>query len=173
MQASSDNKKTLLEIGSGTTEINYCLDNPSFNILHFDISKQAKHLEINGDCQTLPFQDNSFEVVYCGHVLEHLTNPFKALKEFNRVSKRLIVLKVPNSVIHHYWIEYEGHLFSWEYQSFYNILKKVFRDVQVSTNIHFRFSKNKIKNVFVLIFNYMLKLFIGDNEITAICFKRD
>lgn len=36
---------------------------------------------------TLPFGDSTFDFVYCSHVLEHLDDPLKILKEIERVGK--------------------------------------------------------------------------------------
>ena len=40
---------------------------------------------INMDAQSLTFPDNSFDFVYCYHVLEHVQNPNTALAEISRV----------------------------------------------------------------------------------------
>ncbi len=50
---------------------------------------------ILGDAQHLPFKNGSFIIVKCSDVLEHLPNPFLAMKECVRVSKSLVVLRVP------------------------------------------------------------------------------
>jgi 2-polyprenyl-3-methyl-5-hydroxy-6-metoxy-1,4-benzoquinol methylase len=44
----------------------------------------------------LPYKDNSFDIVLCTEVLEHLEEPIKALKEISRVSKKYLILSVPN-----------------------------------------------------------------------------
>ena len=44
----------------------------------------------------LPYKDNSFDLVLCTEVLEHLESPEKALKELVRVSKKYLVISVPN-----------------------------------------------------------------------------
>lgn len=49
-----------------------------------------------GTIYTLPYKDNSFDVVVCTEVLEHLEEPEKALQELIRVSKKHILLTVPN-----------------------------------------------------------------------------
>lgn len=49
-----------------------------------------------GDIYKLPYKDNSFDLVVCTEVLEHLDNPRKAYKELIRVSKKYILLSVPN-----------------------------------------------------------------------------
>ncbi|MBI5122794.1 class I SAM-dependent methyltransferase [Candidatus Roizmanbacteria bacterium] len=49
-----------------------------------------------GDIYKLPYIDNSFDLVLCTEVLEHLEDPGKALKELKRVAKKYVVLTVPN-----------------------------------------------------------------------------
>ena len=49
-----------------------------------------------GDIYQLPYRNNSFDLVICTEVLEHLEDPRKALKELIRVSNRFILLSVPN-----------------------------------------------------------------------------
>lgn len=48
------------------------------------------------DIYTLPYQDNSFDMVLCNEVLEHLERPHDALKELIRVSSKYLLLSVPN-----------------------------------------------------------------------------
>jgi len=45
---------------------------------------------------SLPFKNNSFDLVVCSEVLEHLSDPALALKEIVRVSKRFCLLSVPD-----------------------------------------------------------------------------
>jgi len=40
---------------------------------------------VKGDVHNMPFDDNSFGVVYCRYILEHVTNPLKVLNEVRRV----------------------------------------------------------------------------------------
>ena len=49
-----------------------------------------------GSIYSLPYKNNSFDLVLCNEVLEHLENPQKALLEITRVSKKYIILSVPN-----------------------------------------------------------------------------
>lgn len=48
------------------------------------------------DANHLPFKDNSFDMVLCSEVLEHLNSPLKAIKELSRASKKAIVLTFPD-----------------------------------------------------------------------------
>lgn len=49
-----------------------------------------------GDIYKLPYKDNSFDVVICSEVLEHLEDPSAALEELKRVTKKYLFLSVPN-----------------------------------------------------------------------------
>jgi ubiquinone/menaquinone biosynthesis C-methylase UbiE len=40
-----------------------------------------------GDATQLPFREKTFDWVICTEVLEHLKNPYSAVKEFRRVLK--------------------------------------------------------------------------------------
>ena len=43
--------------------------------------------EVKMDIHQIPFPDNSFDVVFCNHVLEHVSDDLKACAEINRVLK--------------------------------------------------------------------------------------
>jgi 2-polyprenyl-3-methyl-5-hydroxy-6-metoxy-1,4-benzoquinol methylase len=51
---------------------------------------------VQGSIYELPYKDNSFDLVLCTEVLEHLDKPQDALKELVRVSKKYLVISVPN-----------------------------------------------------------------------------
>ena len=43
--------------------------------------------DVKADILNLPFNDNSFDVVFCNHVLEHISDETKAMQELYRVLK--------------------------------------------------------------------------------------
>lgn len=49
------------------------------------------------DIQSMPFAENSFDVVLCNHVLEHVNDDLVALREISRVLKPggFAILQVP------------------------------------------------------------------------------
>lgn len=49
-----------------------------------------------GDIYNIKEKNNSFDLVMATEVLEHLDNPQKALRELVRVSKKYVMLSVPN-----------------------------------------------------------------------------
>lgn len=55
---------------------------------------------VKADGQYLPFQDGTFDYVYCGSVMEHVPNPYLLLKELIRVSNDRVTLIVPHRFSH-------------------------------------------------------------------------
>jgi 2-polyprenyl-3-methyl-5-hydroxy-6-metoxy-1,4-benzoquinol methylase len=47
----------------------------------------------------LPYKTNTFDVIMCTEVLEHLEKPQEAVKELFRVSKKYVLVSVPNEPI--------------------------------------------------------------------------
>lgn len=43
--------------------------------------------DVKADICNLPFQDNSFDIILCNHVLEHIPNDTKAMEELYRILK--------------------------------------------------------------------------------------
>lgn len=64
--------------------------NPQLNIKH-------------GDVYSLPYKENSFDLVICTEVLEHLERPKNGLLELIRVAKKHLLLTVPNEP----WFTYQ------------------------------------------------------------------
>jgi len=91
----------ILDIGCGPAEIDSCLglQYPAIQITGIDISteriKQATHnIEripniriINADAVQLPFEDNSFDLIFCRFLLEYLPDKIAAIKEMKRVCR--------------------------------------------------------------------------------------
>ncbi len=96
----------LLEIGVGMGHLVGQLEN-TFETYGMDINhwavKQSKsvvqktQLE-TASAQELPFSDNSFNVVIIKHIVEHLPDPQKAIREIGRVTEPggVLILATPN-----------------------------------------------------------------------------
>jgi ubiquinone/menaquinone biosynthesis C-methylase UbiE len=68
------------------------------NYITFDLNSPLA--DIKGDICAMPFEDNFFDFILCNHVLEHIVDDTKAMKELYRVLKRkgTAILQVPINV---------------------------------------------------------------------------
>lgn len=88
-------------------ETNFFTSTEKLKVLHIapeqcflDIFKKQKNLvyttsdlespiaDVKADICDLPFKDNEFDVVFCNHVLEHISDDTKAMQELFRVLKK-------------------------------------------------------------------------------------
>ncbi len=58
---------------------------PNLDYITADIESPLAKVKM--DVHDIPFPDNSFDVVFCNHVLEHVKDDLRACSEFNRVLK--------------------------------------------------------------------------------------
>jgi len=66
-----------------------------FGCLNIDVLNSPS-VDVVCDVHHLPFKNGAFRDVYCFHVLEHIENPAKALRELLRVARRMVELEVPH-----------------------------------------------------------------------------
>ena len=67
---------------------------------HWDYTTTDLHsplADVKADICALPFEDNSYDLILCNHVLEHIPNDLKAMEELYRVLKPggTAILQVP------------------------------------------------------------------------------
>lgn len=88
----------VLEIGHGTGIFQSVSKSLGLDVCSLDIDVELKPTYV-GSVLELPFPDNSFDVVCCFQVLEHL--PYvcfsEALKEIARVSKKNVIISLPDA----------------------------------------------------------------------------
>jgi 2-polyprenyl-3-methyl-5-hydroxy-6-metoxy-1,4-benzoquinol methylase len=113
-----------------------------FRIFGMDLSFPAVQLAkkihnqsmyVQGSVLDIPFKDESFPIVVCLEVLEHLENPEQGLRELLRVSGSFILLSVPNEPYFQIvnflrgknlsrWGNDIGHLEHWSSNGFINFI---------------------------------------------------
>jgi len=104
--------KDLLDLGCGFGGYSKAFLDASANVIGLDLSPintQDKIPMVSGDALILPFNDNSFDIVICASLIEHIPEPFLLLKEIYRVLKSggLLYLSFPP-----FYSPVGGHQFS-------------------------------------------------------------
>jgi SAM-dependent methyltransferase len=71
------------------------------NLEYITSDLESPIADVKADICDLPFKDNSFDVVFCNHVLEHITDDKKAMQELFRVMKRggFGVFQIPQDLL--------------------------------------------------------------------------
>lgn len=91
--------ETLLDLGCRDGYFSLLLEKRGFKVTSVDIEcRYEKCQRVDAD-KPLPFSDQSFDVIWCSEVIEHLVDPAFTIKEFRRVLKSggRAVLTTPNS----------------------------------------------------------------------------
>jgi ubiquinone/menaquinone biosynthesis C-methylase UbiE len=94
----SHNPTSILEIGIGNGFVSRYLRQRGFNVVTLDIDKRLNP-DVAGSALNIPFSDETFEVVTCYELLEHLPygNFEKAISEVFRVSNSYVLLSLPDA----------------------------------------------------------------------------
>lgn len=93
----------ILDVGCGNGYLLQRLADVTDAELHgLDYNKPSLPQELQGRVQLhegsinhLPFEDRTFDVVVCSHVLEHLPDPWRAVSELTRVASKQLQVVVP------------------------------------------------------------------------------
>lgn len=58
------------------------------NLTYITTDLYSPLADVKADLCALPFEDNSFDVIFCNHVLEHIPDDAQAMRELYRVMKK-------------------------------------------------------------------------------------
>ncbi len=97
----SDKRQSVLDIGARDGFFSKLLTKYFHEITALDLEKpdifHDKVLCVQGDISRLEFEDNSFDLVFCAEVLEHIPSHLleKACSELTRVASKWVLIGVP------------------------------------------------------------------------------
>ncbi len=101
--------ETVIDVGCGDGYVLHCIEKKYKNkkVYGLDLSEGrikttkrnvvCSHL-IRSEIHHLPFPDNSFDVVICSELLEHIPEYQKTIEELVRISKKRVIITVPNEL---------------------------------------------------------------------------
>jgi len=142
--------KLVLEPGTGSGRMIFALakdfpdskfialDNSDYSLKLCQAGKKVHKLKnvkfMKGNVFSMPFPDNHFDVVFNRGVIEHFTNYEDIIKEMARVSRKKVIVIVPNglNIIQKAWYYLSTEVFNnypygFEYLFNYKQLTKAFR----------------------------------------------
>lgn len=130
-------EKRILDLASGRGELLRMLAQEGYRVTGLDLDPTCvrmgqQHAQcVQGDALSVDavFGRNTFDLVVCSHFLEHTENPKSVVEKIKRVSKRYLLLVVPNLAqfitLRFRAPEYviPGHLYGWDPSHFKTFLE--------------------------------------------------
>lgn len=132
--------KTVLDYGCGRGETLDIFGQAGFAVTGADTDPECVRRAgrfgparlLDADDPVGQFGENSFDVVTCFHVLEHVANPKKTLTALGRMAREFVLIAVPNLRYLHRMFERrfeldqinEGHLQSWDHWHLRNLAER-------------------------------------------------
>jgi len=97
----------ILDVGCGSGTLARSWKEQGYDVIGLDISDESLEIArrkgiycVKGDVtKGLPFDDNTFDLVYSDGLLEHFVDPKPILEEIFRVSRRYVLTMVPRNTI--------------------------------------------------------------------------
>lgn len=118
--------------------------------IHMALSYKIPFPFIQGNLHSLPFKEGVFDTVISLEVLEHVGDPQQALTELHRVTKKYILVSVPNepwwrvgNMVRFKYLSDFGntpeHINHWTLKSFKQFIETHFELIQVETPLLWTF----------------------------------
>lgn len=146
--------KQALDIGCREGSQSERLKSLGYDVTPVDMEPKYEEgitLDVNN---SFPFEDNSFDLIWCSEVIEHLDNPESSINEMRRVCKPTgrIIITTPNSYA---WFFRFAAFWGWTqqkiqnkgHQHFFHIkdIRKLFPRAQIFGYFPYMLFKAKIK----------------------------
>jgi len=157
-----------LDIGCGNGSRLLKMRNLGWQVTGVELNKKAfnecvnHNLNVfNSTLENTKFEDNSFDVVYMSHLVEHLANPCEIFEIVNNILKPngLLYIKTPNrnslgrKIFGKYWYanDIPRHLFLFSKTSLVNVFKKL------NMNLEY-YSQDTTPKIFLNSIDYFFRL---------------
>lgn len=90
----------ILNVGAGSDPRKHyvLLPKDDIEVINVDIVKRPwVHVVCDAHHLSKYFEEDSFDAAILSHILEHVENPLKVLREVYKVVKYLVIVKIPNA----------------------------------------------------------------------------
>jgi ubiquinone/menaquinone biosynthesis C-methylase UbiE len=166
--------KQILDVGCGTGSYVFKLGNEKkiegTDYQEFDSWKEAPKLFKVANATNLPYDTGSFDTVSCFETLEHLSDPDGSLKEMYRVTRKNVILSVPNCVVPKVFLNSNLIYSHWNDPTHINFFNKKSFTELIEAN-GFKIEKFKFFNI-VRIERMMRELLKSQSTINKIIFNK-
>lgn len=105
-----DGVLSLMMLEKGAEVVGVDLSSPNIDSAKKRAGRESVQFVL-GDVENLPFPDNSFDLVVSSHVLEHLPDFDKGLREVMRVTKKRAIVAIPTVLNPCSWVQVGGGWF--------------------------------------------------------------
>ena len=100
--------KTMLDVGCGRGYwADRIYDETNLRVTGCDVLDKVniKGTYVQGSMEKLPFKDNSFDIVFSSHTIEHIRELPTAINELKRVAKKQIIIVTPCQRYYYYTLD--------------------------------------------------------------------
>lgn len=133
----------ILDVGTGSSPYRHLFTNQIFKTHDFEKLSPSQLLHKDGygqidyvsDIISIPVENNSFDVIICTEVLEHVPDPINAIKEMSRILKSggIIIITTPlGSHIHQEPYHFYGGFTPYFYEKY--LFENEFINIQILPN---------------------------------------
>lgn len=141
--------------------------------------KDKRILKIDLNKLPLPFNSNTFDLIYIHHTLEHVLYPYELIMDCNRILKDggILNITVPsfgNSLTHQRWyhtLTYFHVLYNEDKKRDYQINN--FKLISLKTNNFVFHETKKIKKLIMRFYSWVISILYGEIDITLKKCKND
>jgi ubiquinone/menaquinone biosynthesis C-methylase UbiE len=107
--------KTMLDVGCGRGYwLDLVADKTNLELTGVDVLKKVKLKKakyVRGSMEKLPFKDNSFDIVFTSHTVEHVRDLKKSIDELRRVARKQVIIVTPKQRFYYYTLDMHLNFF--------------------------------------------------------------
>ncbi len=144
------NNQTFIDVGCGNGYLLAYANKKGFKTTGCDIiyGKKFDHSDyFQANIEDLPFDDNSFDVVFSTHTLEHVIDFNKAVDELKRITRKTLCIVVPCQRAYYYTLDEHVRFFPYKWMLEQEMKMKFYSCEKIHGDLVFIGNIEKEKNI--------------------------